>query len=99
MGYGPLVQATVGVTSLWTSDDAADPTRPHAFYDATTIFPDHVVGRISAIGALAALIRRQRTGSGARIPRLAGRGRHQSARHPLHGPGAAAHSAVSNRTG
>ena len=67
MGYGPLVRATVGVTSLWTSDDAADPTRPHAFYDATTIFPDHVVGRISAIGALAALIRRQRTGSGARI--------------------------------
>ncbi|TXI44482.1 MAG: CoA transferase [Mycobacterium sp.] len=67
MGYGPLVRATVGVTSLWTSDEAADPTRPHAFYDATTIFPDHVVGRISAIGALAALIRRQRTGSGARI--------------------------------
>ena len=30
-------------------------------------FPDHVVGRISAIGALAALIRRRRTGSGARI--------------------------------
>ena len=50
MGYGPLVRATVGVTSLWTSDDAADPTRPHAFYDATTIFPDHVVGRITAIG-------------------------------------------------
>ena len=67
MGYGPLVRATVGVTSLWTSDEAADPTRPHAFYDATTIFPDHVVGRISAIGALAALIRRQRNGSGARI--------------------------------
>ena len=30
MGYGPLVRATVGVTSLWTSDEAADPTRPHA---------------------------------------------------------------------
>lgn len=39
----------------------------HPFYDATTIFPDHVVGRITAIGALAALIRRRRTGAGARI--------------------------------
>ncbi len=68
MGYGPLVRATVGLTGLWTSQDAAtDPARPHAFYDATTIFPDHVVGRISAIGALAALIRRQRSGVGARI--------------------------------
>ena len=71
MGYGPLVRATTGVTRLWTSDgvtsDAGpDPSR-HAFYDATTIFPDHVVGRITAIGALAALIRRERLGMGAHI--------------------------------
>ena len=66
MGYGPLVRAATGVTSLWTSDQA-DPSARHPFYDATTIFPDHVVGRITAIGALAALIRRRRTGSGARI--------------------------------
>ena len=39
MGYGPLVRATTGVTRLWTSVD--DP----GFYDATTIFPDHVVAR------------------------------------------------------
>ncbi len=39
----------------------------HPFFDATTIFPDHVVGRITAIGALAALIRRRRQGVGARI--------------------------------
>jgi crotonobetainyl-CoA:carnitine CoA-transferase CaiB-like acyl-CoA transferase len=37
------------------------------FYDATTIFPDHVVGRITAIGALAALVRRRRTGNGAHV--------------------------------
>jgi crotonobetainyl-CoA:carnitine CoA-transferase CaiB-like acyl-CoA transferase len=55
MGYGPLVRATTGLTRLWN------------FYDATTIFPDHVVARISGIGALAALIHRDRTGSGARI--------------------------------
>jgi len=66
MGYGPLVRAATGVTSLWTSDQA-DPAARHPFYDATTIFPDHVVGRITAIGALAALIRRRRTGAGARI--------------------------------
>ncbi|BBY67065.1 putative CoA-transferase [Mycolicibacterium helvum] len=67
MGYGPLVRATIGVTRLWTSDEPAAPTARHAFYDATTIFPDHVVGRISAIGALAGLIRRERDGVGARI--------------------------------
>lgn len=66
MGYGPLVRAATGVTSLWTSDQA-DPGARHPFYDATTIFPDHVVGRITAIGALAGLIRRRRTGVGARV--------------------------------
>ena len=67
MGYGPLVRATIGVTRLWTSQEPPPPTARHAFYDATTIFPDHVVGRISAIGALAGLIRRERDGVGARI--------------------------------
>jgi crotonobetainyl-CoA:carnitine CoA-transferase CaiB-like acyl-CoA transferase len=74
MGYGPLVRATTGVTKLWAALDAqadgvdrhADRSR-HRFYDATTVFPDHVVGRITAIGALAALIYRDRTGEGARV--------------------------------
>ncbi|MCB0933908.1 MAG: CoA transferase [Mycobacterium sp.] len=66
MGYGPLVRAATGVTSLWTSDQS-NPDARHPFYDATTIFPDHVVGRITAIGALAGLIRRQRCGVAARI--------------------------------
>ncbi len=66
MGYGPLVRAATGVTSLWASDQA-NPAARHPFYDATTIFPDHVVGRITAIGALAALIRRKRCGVGARV--------------------------------
>jgi crotonobetainyl-CoA:carnitine CoA-transferase CaiB-like acyl-CoA transferase len=74
MGYGPLVRATAGVSKLWTDhhDQGAQGDRPaddsrHRFYDAITIFPDHVVGRITAIGALAALIRRDRTGAGSRI--------------------------------
>jgi crotonobetainyl-CoA:carnitine CoA-transferase CaiB-like acyl-CoA transferase len=63
MGYGPLVRATTGVTRLWTSEDAEDGN----FYDATTIFPDHVVARITAIAALAALIGRDGTGTGAHV--------------------------------
>lgn len=71
MGYGPLVRATTGVTSLWTSEEASEEARAagarHAFYDATTIFPDHIVGRVTAIAALAALIRRDRTGAPAHV--------------------------------
>jgi crotonobetainyl-CoA:carnitine CoA-transferase CaiB-like acyl-CoA transferase len=74
MGYGPLVRATAGVSKLWTDQDdrGAQPDRPadgsrHRFYDAITIFPDHVVGRITAIGALAALIHRDRSGAGSRV--------------------------------
>lgn len=62
LGYGPLVRATTGATRAWTSDDAPTEGTRHAFYDATTIFPDHVVGRIAATLALAALIRRDRVG-------------------------------------
>lgn len=67
MGYGPLVRGTIGVTRLWTSDGPPPDDARHPFYDATTIFPDHVVARVSAIGALAGLIRRMRTGIGARV--------------------------------
>ena len=53
---------------LWTSEEPPNQAGDrHPFFDATTIFPDHVVGRITAIGALAALIHRERTGVGARI--------------------------------
>ena len=69
LGYGPLVRATAGVSKLWTDPHPQpdDSGYRHRFYDATTVFPDHVVGRITAIGALAALIHRDRTGAGARV--------------------------------
>jgi len=69
MGYGPLVRAATGVTGLWTSEDPRNQAGAarHNFYDATTIFPDHVVGRVTATAALAALIRRDRTGRGAHV--------------------------------
>jgi crotonobetainyl-CoA:carnitine CoA-transferase CaiB-like acyl-CoA transferase len=68
LGYGPLVRATAGVSKLWTDPHPTDAdVERHRFYDATTVFPDHVVGRITAIGALAALIRRDRIGASARV--------------------------------
>jgi crotonobetainyl-CoA:carnitine CoA-transferase CaiB-like acyl-CoA transferase len=67
LGYGPLVRATAGLTRLWTSDEITADAARHPFYDATTVFPDHVIGRITAIGALAALVHRDRTGNGARV--------------------------------
>ena len=63
MGYGPLVRAATGVTWLWTSQDA----EPGSFYDATTVFPDHVAARLTAVAALAAMIRRKHTGTGAHV--------------------------------
>ena len=76
MGYGPLVRATTGVSRLWTSDEPDDP----GFYDATTIFPDHVSARITAIAALAALIRPRNGGIRWPRARLAGRSRRQPTR-------------------
>lgn len=63
MGYGPLARAATGVSRLWTSGEADDP----GFHDATTIFPDHVVARITAIAALAALVNRNSTAAGAHV--------------------------------
>ncbi|MCZ8381015.1 CoA transferase [Mycobacterium sp. CPCC 205372] len=65
MGYGPLVRASTGITRLW-SDGTADSADATPF-DATTIFPDHVAARITAIAALAALIDRDRSGTGAHV--------------------------------
>jgi crotonobetainyl-CoA:carnitine CoA-transferase CaiB-like acyl-CoA transferase len=62
MGYGPLVRASAGLTMQWRYDDD-----PESFSDSITVYPDHVAGRISAIGVLALLIRRLRTGLGGQV--------------------------------
>lgn len=59
MGYGPLVRASTGLALAWRY--SGDPT---GFSDTITIYPDHVAGRICAIGIVALLIRRLRTGRG-----------------------------------
>ncbi len=62
MGYGPLVRATVGLTTLWRHPDAAE-----GFGDDQTVYPDHAAARVGAAGVVAALIERERTGAGRRI--------------------------------
>jgi crotonobetainyl-CoA:carnitine CoA-transferase CaiB-like acyl-CoA transferase len=62
MGYGPLVRSVSGLTTMWRDRGLAD-----GFADATTIFPDHFVGRVADVGVLAALVGRDTTDRGACI--------------------------------
>ncbi|ROM33979.1 CoA transferase [Pseudomonas poae] len=59
LGYGPLVRASTGLSSLWCYPQV---TNSHS--DGVTIYPDHIAARVAAIGVLALLIRRERTGRG-----------------------------------
>ncbi|WP_430336102.1 CoA transferase [Rhodococcus sp. ACT016] len=59
LGYGPLVRAAAGLSNQWIY-----PGEPGTFSDAITAYPDHVCARIGVLGALALLIRRERTGTG-----------------------------------
>jgi len=62
MGYGPLVRATVGLTTLWRHPDA-----PDGFGDDQTVYPDHAAARAGAAAVVAALVEREHTGTGRRI--------------------------------
>jgi crotonobetainyl-CoA:carnitine CoA-transferase CaiB-like acyl-CoA transferase len=62
MGYGPLVRAATGLTLAWRYPDD-----PEGWSDSITIYPDHVAARIGAIGTVALLIRRLRTGLGGTV--------------------------------
>ena len=62
LGYGPLVRAAAGCTDQWVY-----PGEPGSFSDAVTVYPDHVCARVGALGALALLVRRERTGRGGSV--------------------------------
>ncbi|HEU5265352.1 MAG TPA: CoA transferase [Jatrophihabitans sp.] len=62
LGYGPLVRAGSGLTSLWRYPDD-----PEGFCDAITIYPDHTGARVGASAALAALIAARASGRGAAV--------------------------------
>ncbi len=59
IGYGPSTQPIGGLVHLWNYDDQEEPA------GSTAIFPDHLAGRVCAFAAVAALLRRERTGEGA----------------------------------
>lgn len=61
IGYGPSTQPVGGLVHLWSYDDQEDPA------GSTSIFPDHLAGRLTAVAALAALLRRERTGEGGHV--------------------------------
>ena len=62
LGYGPLVRASAGLSSLWQY-----PEEESSFSDTTTVYPDHIAARIQACGIAALLIRRARTGRGGHL--------------------------------
>ncbi len=59
LGYGPSTRPAGGMTWLWNFPDGGMPP------GAGVIFPDHLVGRVCAVAALAGLVRRGRSGVGA----------------------------------
>lgn len=59
VGYGPSTHPVSGLQHLWNYEE--DEERPAG---STNIFPDHMVGRVGALGVVAGLIRRERTGLG-----------------------------------
>lgn len=65
MGYGPLVRGACGVSTLWrypSGDPDAD-----TYCDGATVYPDHVAAHVGAVGVLAAVIQRARTGQGSAV--------------------------------
>lgn len=59
-GYGPSARAIGGLTWLW----AHGPDAPRG---VMSIHPDHFAGRLGALGALAGLLARERTGRGCHV--------------------------------
>lgn len=57
-GYGPSTRAAGGIEMLWNYDDQDEPA------GGMSIFPDHLCGRLGALGIMAGLIARQRDGGG-----------------------------------
>jgi len=58
IGYGPSTQPLGGLVHLWNYEDREEPA------GSMSIFPDHLAGRLVALNAMAALLRRERTGHG-----------------------------------
>ena len=61
-GYGPSTRAAGGIEMLWNYDDQDEPA------GGMSIFPDHLCGRLGALGIMAGLLGRRRgDGTGAHV--------------------------------
>ena len=61
-GYGPSTRAAGGIEMLWNYDDQDEPA------GGMSIFPDHLCGRLGALGIVAGLLGRRRgDGRGAHV--------------------------------
>lgn len=61
IGYGPTIQPFGGMTHLWAFADGEGPPGNPA------IHPDHLAGRLCAIGALAGVLGREMRGGGSHV--------------------------------
>jgi crotonobetainyl-CoA:carnitine CoA-transferase CaiB-like acyl-CoA transferase len=61
IGYGPSTQPISGLCALWDYEGDDPPA------GSTSILPDHLAGRVLAVGAMAGLIARQRTRLGCHV--------------------------------
>jgi crotonobetainyl-CoA:carnitine CoA-transferase CaiB-like acyl-CoA transferase len=59
IGYGPNTHSVSGLQHLWNYPE--DEERPAG---STAVHPDHLIGRLGVLGALAGLIHRERAGTG-----------------------------------
>lgn len=59
IGYGPSTHPVSGMQHLWNFPE--DEARPAG---STNVYPDHFVGRLGALAAVAGLFQRERTGLG-----------------------------------
>jgi crotonobetainyl-CoA:carnitine CoA-transferase CaiB-like acyl-CoA transferase len=62
IGYGPHNHAVSGLQYLWNYPEDVDTPA-----GSTNTHPDHLVGRLGALGVVAALIQRDREGGGAHV--------------------------------
>jgi crotonobetainyl-CoA:carnitine CoA-transferase CaiB-like acyl-CoA transferase len=65
VGYGPSTQPVGGLVHLWDyAQEAKDEAERAEPAGSTSIFPDHLAGRLLSVIALGSIIRRLRTGKG-----------------------------------
>lgn len=66
-GYGPNAHAVSGLQHLWNYPQEGNSPGAAKPEGSTNIHPDHLVGRLGALGVVAALLRRERDGCGAHL--------------------------------